>query len=295
MTTSRRLFFILLLMFFILAAPLVARANVLFQVPSKVGWGEPFIVNISSKLSLRDARLVWLDRTIPLQIEKNSEGYRATAILGTDVKYTKPGRKELAFKAVVGQIASELKRHIQVEPKKYAEQRLTVAQKMVTPSKKSLDRIRKESQIIGRALATTTPERYWSLPFVRPVKGGVSSEYGLRRFFNGQPRSPHRGVDLRGGKGTPIKATNAGRVLLTGHFYFGGNTVFIDHGQGLVSMYCHLSKINVRKGMMVSKGEVVGLIGMTGRVTGPHLHFSLYSARLSSDPLLFFKTDFGKE
>ncbi|MFW5487114.1 MAG: M23 family metallopeptidase [Desulfovibrio sp.] len=296
MTIHRRIpFLFLLLLLLSFASPLTAQADITFQAPSSVSWGEAFVVRVRSDLSLANAKLVWLNKTIPLQVDKTKQGYTASAILGTDVKYSKPGPQSLGFSATVGKVQSSLKRTIQVEPKKYKEQHLAVAKKMVNPSKKSLGKIQKESRLMGKALATLTPERYWSLPFTRPVKGGISSEYGLRRFYNEQPRSPHRGVDLRGAKGTPIKAVNAGRVVLKGKFYFGGNTVFIDHGQGLISMYCHMSKIKVKQGAMVSKGEVIGLVGSTGRVTGPHLHLSIFSAGQSSNPLPLFTPEFGKE
>ncbi len=291
----RRFLFFLLLLAGLLACPVSSWANVHFKTPSSVPWGDTFLVDITSDLSLKNARLVWQNKTIPLQVDRTDKGYKAVAILGTDVKYSEPGKKELVFKATIGGIASSLKRSVHIVSKKFTEQHLTVAKKMVTPSTKSLDRIREESKTMSKALATLTPERYWSIPFIRPVAGGVSSEYGLRRFFNEQPRSPHRGVDLRGAEGTPIKATNAGRIILTGDFYFGGNTVFLDHGQGLISMYCHLSKIDVHQGMMVNKGDIVGLVGKTGRVTGPHLHFSIFSANQSANPMPLFSKRFGQE
>jgi murein DD-endopeptidase MepM/ murein hydrolase activator NlpD len=123
------------------------------------------------------------------------------------------------------------------------------------------------------------------LPFLQPVAGPLSSSFGRRRVLNGEPRSPHSGLDIAANTGTPIQAPAAGVVTLTGDFYFNGNTVFVDHGHGLISMMCHLSRIDVTEDQTVSRGDILGLVGATGRVTGPHLHWSVSMNGNRVDPV----------
>jgi murein DD-endopeptidase MepM/ murein hydrolase activator NlpD len=176
----------------------------------------------------------------------------------------------------------------QVADKAYEEQHITIKDKRkVNPEKRDMERITREKQLSTAALRRWTPQDEVVTDFLKPVDGVTSSPFGLRRFFNEQPRNPHSGLDIAAPEGTPIRAPAPGTVIETGDFFFNGNTVFIDHGQGLVTMYCHMNSIDVQPGQQVDAGEVIGKVGMTGRVTGPHLHWgvSLNDARI--DPLLF--------
>lgn len=177
---------------------------------------------------------------------------------------------------------------VRILPVNWAVQRITVDPKYVNPPKDVTERIAADRARTKAALATVRPERFWTPPFVRPVEGGVSSAYGGKRVFNDQPRSRHRGVDLRGAEGTPIVSAAAGRVLLAEDQYFSGNVVYVDHGQGLVTMYCHMSVMQVTPGQTVQAGEVLGLVGATGRVTGPHLHLSTLLHGESVNPMALF-------
>lgn len=168
----------------------------------------------------------------------------------------------------------------------YAEQHLEVAQSYVTLSDEVLERVGKERKLIDAALNTWREANIDGIGLAAPVEGRRSSSFGLRRFFNNEPRSPHKGMDIAAPAGTPILAPRGGIVTGTGDFYFNGNTVFIDHGQGFVTMYCHLREIGVEDGQEVIAGEPIGQVGATGRVTGPHLHFGTYLNGTAVDPAL---------
>jgi len=177
-----------------------------------------------------------------------------------------------------------------VVDKKYRTQHLTVKnQRHVEPNPDDLKRIegeRKRSDAaLGRFMATTP----LTLQLAPPVAGLRSDSYGSRRYFNGQPRNPHSGMDIAAAKGTPIKAPAAGEIVEAGDFFFNGNTVFIDHGHGLVTMYCHLDSITVKVGDQVSTGDVIVAVGATGRVTGPHLHWGVSLNKAMVDPALFLR------
>lgn len=182
--------------------------------------------------------------------------------------------------------SSEIK--FEVIDKKYREQRITVSNsRHVNPLPDDMIRITRELELQNSAYRQFSPTVPSNILFDPPVKGPLSSPFGLKRFFNGEPRAPHSGLDFAVPTGTPVTAPAAGTVILTGDYFFNGNTVFLDHGQGLITMYCHLSVIGVKVGDTLARGQLIGKVGATGRVTGTHLHWnvSLNDARV--DPAIF--------
>ncbi len=174
---------------------------------------------------------------------------------------------------------------LRVADKKFRTRTLRVRPEYVEPPPEVLERIGRESRRMKEMFSTASPERLWSGGFLRPVPGEATSSFGVRSVFNGEPRSPHSGADFRAREGTPVESPNAGRVVLAEDLYFSGNCVILDHGQGLYSFFAHLSRIGVEEGEMVSAGDAVGDVGSTGRVTGPHLHWTVRLHEARVDPL----------
>ena len=167
----------------------------------------------------------------------------------------------------------------------YASEKLTVAPSKVSPDKKAQERISKEYREAMAVYGSFTPERYWNTPFAMPMESAVTSPFGTARTYNGKLKSFHSGTDFRAAPGTPVRAVNDGVVAIAKDRYYAGNSVVIDHGEGLYSCYYHLSRIDVKVGQKVSKGEEVGLSGHSGRVTGPHLHFAVMLQGVQVDPM----------
>ena len=201
------------------------------------------------------------------------------AIVGIPLT-VKPGPAQLG---VAGRTVA-----FQVGSKQYPEQRITLKNtRQVNPNPADLKRIDGELAEQLRAYRSFSAGTPSNLLLDKPVNGPLSSRFGVRRFFNGEERNPHAGLDFAVPAGTPIKSPAAGKVILIGDYFFNGNTVFVDHGQGFISMFCHMSKISVKQGDLVPRGGVVGEVGATGRATGPHMHWnvSLNDARV--DPAIF--------
>ncbi|MFP6805703.1 MAG: peptidoglycan DD-metalloendopeptidase family protein [Pseudomonadales bacterium] len=178
----------------------------------------------------------------------------------------------------------------QVEAMNYKTQRLTIENKRkVNPLGRDMDRIGRERQEMNSAFLNFDREMVVQTDFNLPAIGPISSPFGLRRILNDQPRNPHSGVDIAAGAGDPIVAPAPGKVVATGDYFFNGNTVLLDHGQGLITMYCHMSRIDVEVGDMVKASELLGAVGQTGRVTGPHLHWSVSLNNARVDPNLFME------
>ena len=216
----------------------------------------------------------------PLAVVK--ERGRWFALLGIPLD-TLPGELEIR----VSKNSSTETKAVAVGIKNYPEQRLTIKDKRkVEPSADDLARFERE-QKITEAIKKRFSDGLPDTALDQPSPGPLSSRFGLRRIFNGQSRNPHAGLDVAAGTGTPIRAPSDAVVANTGDYFFNGNTVFLDHGQGLITAYMHLSRIDVRPGQAVKRGELLGAIGSTGRVTGPHLHWAVILNNTPVDPELF--------
>ena len=172
--------------------------------------------------------------------------------------------------------------------KTYREQHLTVEnQRLVEPLPSDLERIEAESALMQNVYSQFSPMPKRLRPITLPVQGVVTSEFGFRRFFNGQPRNPHSGVDIAAVLGTPVQSPAPGVIKVVGNFFFNGNTVLVDHGGGFISMLCHLNKIDVHHQQRIEQDAIIGTVGATGRATGPHLHWSVSLQGTRVDPLIF--------
>lgn len=197
---------------------------------------------------------------------------------------TKPGKHAVTIRNNQGKIE---KINFTVKPKIYKSQHLTIKNKRkVNPYEKDMARILSEKKRKSKAKKVWT-QKPVNIDFITPVDGRISSIFGLRRFFNEQARRPHSGLDIAAPQGTPIMAAAAGTVIDSGDFFFSGNMVYIDHGQGIISLYAHMHRLDVKPGDIINKGDIIGTVGETGRVTGPHLHMSVIANQTTVDPLLF--------
>jgi murein DD-endopeptidase MepM/ murein hydrolase activator NlpD len=245
------------------------------------GQGEVLEVAIPHEPGLVAVHAEWDERRVPFI----RDGDRWLTVIGIDLDAA-PGAHALVVEHDFGASGSRRDTgQVVVTAKEFPTTELTVEPGYVELSPENQERAAREAGEIGAVYATLTPERLWSEPFQVPIPGTTGGRnFGHRRIFNGQPRDPHSGADLRAATGTPIEAANRGRVVLAKDLFFSGNAVFLDHGLGVYSVYLHLSEILAEPGQMLEKGDVLGLAGATGRVTGPHLHWGVRVLDARVDP-----------
>ncbi len=243
--------------------------------------GELVVFTITAPVDASMVRVTAFARTLRAF---HDDGQTWRALVGIDL-LAKPGPTSAVITARTPRGSVTATYAFTVLPKQFPTRRLTVDPALVEPPPSELERIERETARTNQIYASPSPAPLWAGTFMRPVGDPSNSRFGVRSIFNGRPGSPHTGADFLSGAGTPIKAPNAGRVRLAENLYFSGNTVIVDHGLGLFSLFAHLSAFNVKEGDEVGTGDLIGLVGATGRVTGPHLHWAVRASGARVDPL----------
>jgi len=290
----------------ILASAGVARAQSgggfgsITVVPQRLSNGSPFLLTVKVAETVSSVEGSWTGRKLLFFRDKSvfrekpglgGEIWRALA--GVDVE-TAPGTYPLEIEATTGD-GKRLKTLMQipVAAANYRSGRLSVAENFVVPDAATQTEIAADKELKDRVFAKSAPEPEWSGEFLKPVNAAATDSFGTRRTFNGKLASIHRGMDFRAPPGTPVGAANSGTVILARKLFYEGNCVVIDHGQGFMTIYMHLSRLDLAEGARVRKGERLGLSGATGRVTGPHLHFAARWQGAYVDPAGLFALPLG--
>jgi murein DD-endopeptidase MepM/ murein hydrolase activator NlpD len=244
--------------------------------------GEPVLVEVSPLPRADNVVMIWKGREIPM---KEDEAGRFLGLIGIDL-LEPPGKAVLSFVAMEDGKPSRFDTQIEIRKKAYPVQELTLPKEMTQFDAATLARINREAQRLTERFSRACTPPAWSFPFVPPVADFRAKGFGARRVINGEPRSPHAGVDVILPAGTPVVAIADGTVAFAGKQFFGGNSVVLDHGGDVYSVYYHLQEYVVSEGQKVTRGERIGAVGASGRATGPHLHFSVRAAGGRIDPTL---------
>jgi murein DD-endopeptidase MepM/ murein hydrolase activator NlpD len=228
-----------------------------------------------------DAQLTatMFERHVPFHFDAMQQTWQT--LIGIDLE-TKPGTYQLQIQRAAS--STQTTRTLKIAPKQFRVRRLRVAEGFVDPPAEVLAQIVQDRAVLADAYARESPKR-WSGAFLLPVDGKPTSNFGTRTYYNGQQRAPHAGVDFAGEPGTPVRAANHGEVIVAAPMYFTGNTIVVDYGDRLFSVFAHLSELHAKPGDIVEPSTIVGLVGATGRVTGPHLHWSVRLNGARVDPL----------
>lgn len=266
-----------------LAAVVLAQATGPIQISTRgrsLSPGEIVVLSIAGPEASDEVRVRAFDRDVIAY--RDGDTWRA--IVGVDLD-VKPGTYPVTVLSGPDVNAKRATHDLRIVPRAFRTRRLTVDEAFVTPPASEQPRIERETALLAATWQSSAPSRLWTMPFVRPVPQASNSAFGTRSIFNGRPRNAHGGADFLSPAGTPIRAPNAGRIAVARNLYFSGNTVVIDHGLGLFSTLAHLSAIDVEEDELVTPGQRIGLVGATGRVTGPHLHWAVRAGDARVDPL----------
>jgi murein DD-endopeptidase MepM/ murein hydrolase activator NlpD len=240
--------------------------------PSRLVNGAPIYLQVTPPSRLTSLTGTWLGHQV---VFDNSGGRAWTALAGVSLE-TKAGTYPFMLEGrTAGGTQVTSRRNFTIGHAKYPVIQLQVSKQFTEPNPEQVQVIKEDQELKHRTFSQVTPEREWSGRFSAPVDAPTSDVFGTRRVFNGATKSVHQGLDYRVGSGTPVSALNAGTVLLARSLYFEGNCIVLDHGQGLLSLYLHLSETKVKEGERVQRGQLLGLSGATGRATGPHLHIAV--------------------
>jgi len=252
--------------------------------PKRVANGSPVLLQVSSPQRLESLSGKWLDHEVFFSFDSPSKTWRGIA--GASLE-TKPGKYVLTLvgKTKAGDEVS-FQQPIPVSKAKYRQIAVTVPKQYTEPSPEQLREIDEDKAVKQRVLGQVSPERDWAGKFLPPVSAPISDVFGTARVFNGETQSVHQGLDFGVPQGTPVAALNSGTVLLAQMLFFEGNCVVLDHGQGLLTIYMHLSKFDVKEGEHVKRGQQIALSGGTGRATGPHLHVAVRWQGIYLDPAI---------
>jgi murein DD-endopeptidase MepM/ murein hydrolase activator NlpD len=255
--------------------------------PARLVNGSPVLFRVTTPKTVRTLSGKWLDHEIVFNFDPTSKTWFALAGASQE---TKPGAYALQLHAEpVAGPAISFEKNIRVERQRYPRVLLKVPGKYTAPSPEDQRQIAQDKETKAEAFKTVSPDRAWKGSFDPPVNAEISDIFGVERVFNGSVQSTHQGLDFRVPGGTSVAAVNSGHVILARPLFFEGNCVVIDHGQGLLTLYLHLSKFSVKEGDDVSKGQQIGFSGGTGRATGPHLHLAVRWQGVYLNPQLLLK------
>lgn len=264
---------VLILCGFSHAAPAVANRWTVAYEPARVVNGTPVLFQVTAPVGATALSGQWLEHEISFTFDASRKAWFGLA--GASLE-TKPGAYPLELEAKMSSGKSvTYKQAIKVVRQRYPRVTLTVAGKYTAPDPEQLRVVAHDKEVKAEAFKTLTADREWKGSFQAPVKAEISDVFGVQRVFNGVVKSTHQGLDFRVPPGTAVSAVNSGTVLLARSLYFEGNCIVLDHGQGLLTLYLHLSEVRVKEGEQVAKGQEIGLSGGTGRATGPHLHLAV--------------------